>query len=113
MGKRTLSANNVLEVEDDTTNLNAVTTATNGSSIDTRWYGEKSIFVNVSLNTGAVDVNIEASHDGTTWFNVNTTTYTATNATDIRSYTSYFPFMRTTTTTHSNATVTTTITGRS
>lgn len=102
---------NRIDVE-DTTNLNAVTTATNGSSVDMRFYKDKSIFVNVSINSGAVTVNIEASHDGSTWFNVNSTIYTATTAKDIRSYTSYFPYMRTTTTTQSTSTVTTTITGR-
>ncbi len=94
-----------------TINLNAVTTATNGISVDMRYYSTKSVFVNVSVNTGAVTVNIEASHDGSTWFNVNSTTYTATTAKDIRSYSSHFPFMRTTTTTQSNSTVTTVITG--
>lgn len=99
-------------VENDT-NLSAVITATNGSAVDTRWYRTKSVFVNVSVNTNTVTVNIEASHDGTTWFNLNSTTYSATTATDIRSYSSYFPFMRTTTTSQTDATVTTTITGRS
>ena len=93
------------------TNLSAVTTATNGASLGMRDFTFKSVFVNVSVNTGAVTVNIEASHDGSTWFNVNSTTYTATTGKDIRSYSSHFPFMRTTTTTQSNSTVTTEITG--
>jgi len=93
------------------TNLNAVTSATNGAALGTRDFKDKSVFVNVSVNTGAVTVNIEASHDGSTWFSVRTKTYTATTAKDIFSYTDHFPFMRTTTTTQSNSTVTTTITG--
>ena len=76
-------------------------------------YNRKSVFVNVSVNTGAVTVNIEASHDGSTWFELATKTYSATTAKDIFSYASYFPYLRTTTTTQSNSTVTTTITGRS
>ena len=92
--------------------LNAVTTATNGDSVDMTRYIYKSIFVNVSVNTGAVTVNIEASNDGTTWFNVNSTTYTSTTGTDIRSYTAHFPFVRVTTTTQSNSTVTVGITGK-
>lgn len=94
-------------------NLNAVTVATNGIAVDVQWYKDKSVFAEVTGNTGAVDVNIEASHDGITWFNLNTTTYTATNATDVRSFTDHFAFMRTTTTTQSSSTVTTIITGRS
>ena len=92
--------------------LNAVTSATNGDKVDMARYIYKSVFVNVSVNTGAVTVNIEASDDGSTWFNVNSTTYTAATGTDIRSYTSHFPFMRVTTTTQSSSTVTVTLTGK-
>lgn len=94
-------------------NLSAVTTATDGDGVDTSWYERKSVFVNVSVNTGAVTVNLEGSHDNSTWFNIRSTTYTATTGRDIFSYYSHFPYMRTTTTTQSNSTVTTTITGRS
>jgi len=111
MARTILSAPNVFI--ENTTNLDAVTEATNGSAIDTRWYKDKSVFINVSVNTGAVTVTIQASHDGTTWFELAAKTYTATTGTDIYSYTSYFPFMRTITSTQSNSTVTTTITGRS
>lgn len=97
----------------DNANLSAVTSATEGSGFDTKKFANKSVFVNVSVNSGAVTVNVEASHDGTTWFNLDSKTYTATTGTDIFSYNSYFPFMRTTTTTQSNSTVSTTITGRS
>ena len=93
-------------------NLNSVTVDTNGNLVDTRWYNKKSIFVNVSVNTSTVTVNIEVSPDGVTWFNLNSTVYTARTAKDIRSYTSHFPYMRTTTTNQNNATVTTVITGR-
>lgn len=96
-----------------TTNLSGVTNATNGDAVDTQWYKDKSVFVNVSANIGAVTVNIEASHDGITWFNLRSKTYTVATGKDIFSYTSYFPFMRTTTTVQSGSTVTTTITGRS
>lgn len=99
--------------EENTTNLSAVITNTDGDAIRMSLYRTKSIFVAVSGNSGAVTVNIEASHDGTTWFNVNSTTYSAENKTDIRSYSSHFSYMRTTTTDQSNSTVTTTITGRS
>ncbi len=93
------------------TNLDGVTSASNGPTLGTRDYIYKSVFVNVSVNTGAVTVNIEASYNGSTWFELKSTTYTSTTAKDIFSYESHFPFMRTTTTTHSNATVTTEITG--
>ncbi len=93
------------------TNLDGVTSATNGPSLGTRDFTYKSIFINVSVNTGAVTVNIEASHNGYTWFAVSSKTYTATIGKDIYSYSSHFPFMRTTTTTQSNSTVTTEIAG--
>ena len=92
------------------TNLDGVTSASNGASLGMRDFTYKSVFVNVSVNTGAVTVNIEASHDGSIWFNVNSTTYTATTGKDIRSYSSHLTFMRTTTTTQSNSTLTTYIT---
>jgi len=94
-------------------NLSAVTKDTDGESINISSYEKKTIFINVSVNTGAVTVNIEASPDGSTWFNVSSKTYTATTGKDIYSYVSYFPYMRTTTTAQSNSTVTTTITARS
>ncbi|GAG63512.1 unnamed protein product [marine sediment metagenome] len=112
MARETLSKE-MLFVE-DVTNLDAVTSATDGIAVDTRWYKDKTIFITVSGNSGAVTVNIEASHDGTDWFGVATKTYAAsTNTVDIYSYTSYFPYMRTTTTTQGTSTVSTVITGRS
>ena len=80
------------------TNLSAVTSATNGSSLGIRDFNNTT-------------VNVEASHDGSTWFNLDSKTYTAATGTDIFSYGSHFPFIRTTTTTQSNSTVTTNITG--
>lgn len=93
-------------------NLNAVTTATNGASVATNEYVYKTIYVNVSINTGAVTVNIEHSNDGTNWWNYTSKTYTATTAKDSFAINDYFPYIRTTTSSHSSATVTTSITGR-
>lgn len=111
MARTVLTGSNVFI--ENVTNLSAVTAATDGDAVDTKWYHRKSVFITVSGNTGAVTVNIEASHDGTNFFNLASKTYTATNGTDIYSYESYFPYMRTTTTTQSNSTVSTVITGRS
>ena len=94
-------------------NLSAVTAASDGDAVQTKWMSILTVFVNVSVNTGAVTVNIEASHDGTTWFNLDSKTYTATTGTDVFSYLEHFPWIRSTTDTQSNSTVTTTITGRS
>ena len=94
-----------------TTNLSSVTSATNGPTIGMRDFNYQTIFVNVSVNTGAVTVNIEASYNGSIWFSVASKTYTAATGKDIFSYSSHFPFMRTTTTTQSLSTVTTEITG--
>jgi len=91
-------------------NLAAVTEATNGASVETKWYKYKTVFVNITVNTGAVTVSIQASHDGTTWFTLDSKVHTAVE-TDVYSYNSHFPFMRTITATQSSSTVTTTITG--
>ncbi len=112
MVKSELSTQNSPRVE-NVTNLSAVTTATNGDAVDMRWFTKSTVFVNVSVNSGAVTVNIEASHDGTTWFNLDSKTYTAVTGTDIFCYSCYFAKIRTTTTTQSSSTVTTTVTGRS
>lgn len=93
------------------TNLDAVTSATNGSSLGMRDFRSQSVFVSVSGNTGSVIVTIQASHDGSTWFDLTAKTYSASNENDVWHYTRHLPFMRTKTSTHSNATVTTTITG--
>lgn len=95
----------------ESTNLSAVTTATNGAALGTRDFSSITVFVNVSVNTGAVTVAIEASNDGSTWYGLTSKTYTATTAKDVFSYSDHFPFMRTTTATQSNSTVTTVITG--
>jgi len=93
------------------TNLDGVTSATTGASLGTRDFTDKSVFINVSVNTGAVTVTIQASPDGTTWYDLVAKTYTAATGTDIYSYSSHFPYMRTKTSTQSNSTVTTMITG--
>lgn len=93
-------------------NLSGVTTATNGAAVFTGDHIDKTIFVNVSVNTGAVTVSVQASHNGTTWFSLDSKTYTAVTGTDVFSYNSYYPYMRTLTSTQSNSTVTTNITAR-
>lgn len=92
------------------TNLTAVTGATTGGSLGTRDFNYASVWVSVSGNTGAVTVTIQASHDGTTWFDLSAKTYTAANGNDVWHYSRHLPFMRTKTSTQSNSTVTTTIT---
>ena len=94
-------------------NLDGVTSATDGDSIDVIRYERLSVFINVSVNTGAVTVTIEVSPDGTNWYELDQKIYTGTTAKDVYSYVDVFRFMRTTTTTHSSATVETTIIGRS
>lgn len=93
-------------------NLNAKTTATNGDAIECHQFRNKTVFVNVSVNTGAVTVNIEISPDGTTWFNYDSKTYTATTGKDSWGIPDYAEYIRTTTTTQSASTVTTTVTGK-
>ena len=93
-------------------NLDAVTSETNGASVDVSDYKNKTVYVNVSANTGAVTVKIEVSPDGTTWWTEETTTYTSTTGLDSWSIMSHHPYMRVTTSSQSNATVTAYITGR-
>lgn len=100
---------------DEIINLNAVASATNGLKVDVKLLSTSTISVNVSVNTGAVTVNIEQSNDGTTWYPLDSKTYTAVTGLDTFSFAEAegFNFMRTTTTTQSDSTVTTTFTGRS
>lgn len=93
-------------------NLSAVTSATNGAAVNTHQFRNKTVYVNVSVNTGAVTVNIETSPDGTTWFNYDSKTYTATTGKDSWGIADQFEYMRTTTTSQSSSTVTTEITGK-
>ena len=104
-------------------NLESVSVASTGSSVNISRLSRKSIFVNtVSAQSGTattdVTVNIEASPDESTWFNLDSKAYASGTAagTDVFSYNSHFPYMRTTTTNvtpNSGAsTVSTTIVGR-
>ena len=94
------------------TNLNAVTSATDGASVDITDYSKKTVYVKVSGNTGAVTVNIEVSPDDSDWLNYDSKTYTATNTSDFWEINGYYAYVRTTTTTQSTSTVTTSISAR-
>jgi len=97
----------------NTVNLNAVTSATNGTAVGTANYGRKTIYIEVTGNTGAVTVTIEHSPDGSTWYEYATpVTYTAANGKNSYECNDHAPYMRVTTTTQSSSTVTATITGR-
>lgn len=97
-----------------TTNLDAVTSATDGDSVEVRDFHDKSVFIAVSSNTGAVTVTIEGSTTGNfsgEEVTLDVKTYTATNGTDIFPYSSHIPFIRVTTTTQSSSTVSAVIAG--
>lgn len=97
-------------------NLNAVITDTPGDAVDVRQMDKGRVFIEVTGNTGAVTVKVEGSPTGlfageeTELFS---TIYTATNTNDVFNILYPLPFIRTTTTSHANSTVKTTITGRS
>lgn len=93
--------------------LEAVTTATTGGGIHVEDFDDKTVFVNVSVNTGAVTVTIQSSPDNSTWYDVWEKTYTSAVAKDVASFTDQFPWMRTKTSTQSSSTVSTVITARS
>lgn len=111
MGRTCLAGPNIFIEE--TTNLSAVTSATTGDSIDCRWYNRVSVQFNCTVNTGAVTVTIQGSVDGTNWHDIQAKTYTATTGTDLYLLTNYYPYIRTKTSTQSNATVTTYVAARS
>ncbi len=93
-------------------NLAGVTSATPGTTIDLGLFRYKTFFVEVTVNTGAVTVNIESSHDGTNWFDE--VSQTSTSVEDFKfDFTNGIKWWRATTTTQSNSTVTVTVTGRS
>jgi len=96
----------------ESTNLIAVVAATDGETVHTADFKDKTVFVNVSVNTGAVTVTIQASPDGVVWYDVRSDIHTATTALDVISFTDHFPYMRTRTTSQTNSTVTTTIKAR-
>ena len=96
-------------------NLDAVIVATDGAAVDMRPYQDKSIFIEVTGNTGAVTVKIESSYDGTFGgeeVELDSKVWTAVNGTDLYAYIDHLPWVRVTTSTHANATVSAIITGR-
>jgi hypothetical protein len=93
-------------------NLNDVTVATSGKAVDVRHLRKKTVYVNVSVNTGAVTVHIEHSPDGVEWFVLNEKTYTASVENDDWTYDSHLSYIRTRTSAQANATVKTWIVGR-
>lgn len=99
----------------NTVSLDDVTAATDGVPVNSGNYESMSVFVQITGNTGAVDVNIEASATGAfagEEFIIDTNTYTATNTTDVYSTIIVYPHIRVTTTTQTTSTVKATIIGR-
>lgn len=111
MGKTLMSGQGIYCEE--TTNLDEVEEATTGSAIDMRSYDKKAVWVIVSGNTGSVKVTIQVSPDGTNWMDLQDKTYAATNTTDVFNLIYNYPYVRTKTSSQTNSTVTTIITGRS
>ena len=101
---------------EETTNLNAVITDTTGDPIDCRGYERVTWYLTSAANTGAVTFTIQASIDGTNWFDTgDTKTYTATNGSVVYHYgeNTYYPYMRCKTSTQSNSTATAYVAARS
>ena len=99
---------------EETTNLDGATSATTGSTIDCRWYNRITVQINCTVNTGAVTVTIQGSVDGTNWHDMDAKTYTATTGKDLYhyGYNTYYPYIRTKSSTQSNATVSTYVAAR-
>ena len=100
---------------EETINLNGVTSATTSDTVDTRWYNRVTWYLTSAANTGAVTFTIQASVDGTNWFDVQTKTYTASNGSVVYHYgeNTYYPYMRCKTSTQSNSTATAYVAARS
>jgi len=113
MGKRLMGGTG--KVVEETTNLSAVTSAKTGDTVDCRWYNRITVQINCTVNTGAVTVTIQGSVDNTNWHNLDAKTYTATTGTDLYhyGYNTYYPYIRTVSSTQSNSTVTTFVAARS
>lgn len=108
--KKWVKDGNYLSYEDK--NLSSVTSATIGDSIDVSRLRTQTVYVEVTGNTGAVTVNIEHSPNQSSWYSLDSKTYTATNTNDSFVYDFGMSFIRTKTTTQSSSTVTTKIYGR-
>ena len=95
-------------------NIGSVGVTTTGSEQDMTRITRKSVYVQISTASGA-ELNIDSSINGTDWSTIDSKTYASGTdlQSDIFSYNSHLPFMRTVFTLGSNlATASTTITGR-
>lgn len=97
---------------EEVVNLDGVTENTIGPTIDTEVYDKKTFYITTSGNTDTVTVSIEASFDRVNWVSLQSDVYT-TNTTVAFSYDDHYAYMRTKTTSQSNATVTTSFSARS
>lgn len=93
--------------------LSAVTSNTNGDTLNLGLFRYKTFFIEVTVNTGAVTVTVQSSHDGTNWFDEVAQTSTATVEDFKFDFTNGIKFWRVNTTTQSDSTVTATVVGRS
>jgi len=83
-----------------------------GSSVGMRDFTQQTVFVDIDNTTSASTVTLQASHDGSTWFTLDSKTYAAAATTnDVFSYNSHLPFMRSAISTLSAAKVIVDITG--
>ena len=108
-----ISANKIAVL--NAASLSAVTVATEGTIIDTRRADSTNVMYEVSGNTGAVTVIVKSSdtEDFSGIVNdLDTETFTATNATREIPFNSTRPYMRVDTETQSNSTVSAKVLGR-
>lgn len=114
MGKRLMGGAG--KVVEETTNLDGVTSEDTGDTVDCRWYNRIAVqIICTTTGAGAVTVTIQGSVDGTNWHDLDNKTYTAESGTDLYhyGYNTYYPYIRTKTSTHSHSTVTTFVAARS
>lgn len=90
--------------------LDSATVNTTSSTHACSNLDEKTVFVDV-VTSGTATVSIDASPGDGTWYELDSKTYNA-SASDVFSYSGFFPFMRVDASAMSSATVKATLTGR-
>lgn len=93
--------------------LSSVTSATTGTRFDFKGITKKTVLIDVSVNTGAVTVNLEVSDDNSNWYLMDATTYAATTGKFALKYDCPTPYIRARTSTQSSSTVSVVIIGSS
>lgn len=96
-----------------TKNLNAVTTATNGTAVTSHLYDTITMIASCTVNTGAVTISLQGSPDNSTWAtltdnagNAISTLFDGATGTSSKTFIGHVPYVRLVTASQTNATIT-------